>query len=100
MPSRNISVEARERLRVQQEAEAKAVAAYGAAEAKLEATVVRRADVLAAQDELVRDAESDLAESAARLVEVSGFDRALLILGTAKGVLRRQLAAVKRGGAV
>lgn len=96
MSSRNIPAEARERLRGQQEAEAKAVAAYGAAEAKLEATVARRADVLAAQDELVAAAESDVAESAVRLVEVSGFDRAVLILGTPKGTFRRRVATVKR----
>ena len=52
-----VSLAARERLRDHQAAAAKAVGAHGAALARLEAVISRRAEVLAAQDLLVADAK-------------------------------------------
>jgi len=98
MSPRNISIEARERLRAQQEAEAKAVRTHSAALATLKTAVAKRADLVAIQDELVAVAQSGVALAAGHLVEVSGIDRAALILGLPKGSLRRQLASVKRRG--
>jgi hypothetical protein len=94
--NRSISIEARERLRAQQEAEAKAVAAHSAAVGRLAATTTRRAEVIAGQDQLISHAEAHVAAAAAEVIEVSGLDRAAVILGVPKGLLRRQLTAAKR----
>ena len=93
MSNRSLSIEARERLRAQQEAEAKAVASHSAAVGRLATTTARRAEVIASQDELVTQAEVHVAVAAAEVVEVSGLERASVILGVPKGSLRRQLTA-------
>jgi hypothetical protein len=92
MSNRSLSIEARERLRAQQETEAKAVAAHSVAVGRLAATTARRAEVIAAQDELIRQAMAHVAVAAAEVIEVSGLERASVILGVPKGSLRRQLA--------
>jgi hypothetical protein len=94
--NRPISIQARQRLRTQQEAEAKAVAAHSAAVGRLAATTARRAEVIAAQDELVAQAEARVAIAASEVMEVSGLDRASVILAVPKGCLRRQLTATRR----
>lgn len=96
MSNRSISIEARERLRGQQETEAKAVAAHCAAVGRLAATTARRAEVIAGQDELIAQAEAYVAVAAAEVIEVSGLDRAGVILGVPKGSLRRQMTAAKK----
>jgi hypothetical protein len=94
--NRSISIEARERLRAQQEAEAKAVAAHGAAVGRLAATTARRAEVIAGQDELIAHAEGHVAVAAAEVIQVSGLDRAAVILGVPKGSLRRQMTVARQ----
>lgn len=96
MSTRSISVQARQRLRAQQDAEARAVAAHGAAVGRLATTTAKRAEAIAAQDELVAQVEGQVAATAAGVVEVSGLERAAAILGVPKGVLRRQLASARR----
>ncbi len=54
------------------------------------------AKAVAAHAESVAQAEAEVFASATEVVEVSGLERAALILGVATGVLRRQLAAAKQ----
>lgn len=98
MASRLISLEARERLRAQQAEEAKAVSAHTVACSRLESVLEKRADVLAAQDQIVAAAEEEVAVAAAGVVAVSGFARATAILGATQASLRRQLTVAKGRG--
>jgi regulator of protease activity HflC (stomatin/prohibitin superfamily) len=95
MPTHSISLEARERLRAQQNEEASAVAAHGAATARLDTAAARRNQVILAQEKVVAEAEARVAEAARKVVKVSGFERASVILGIPKGTLRRHLATAK-----
>jgi hypothetical protein len=95
MSNRLISLEARERLRTQQAEEAKAVSAHAVACSRLESVVEKRAEVLAAQDQIVSATEEEVAVAAARVVAVSGFARAVAILAASPASLRRQLAVAK-----
>jgi regulator of protease activity HflC (stomatin/prohibitin superfamily) len=95
MPTNSISLEARERLRAQQNEEASAVAAHGAATARLDSAAARRNRVILAQDKVVAEAEAKVTEAARKVVRVSGFERAAVILGIPKGTLRRHVATTK-----
>ncbi len=72
------------------------MAAHSAALGRLEAVASKRAEAIAAQDELVARAEAQVSIAATSVVEVSGFERASVILGVPKGSLRRQLSASRQ----
>ena len=95
MSTRSISLEGRERLRAQQAKEVEAVGAHAGARLRLESALAKRGQIIAAQDELVAEAEAGVAVAAAGVVSVSGFARATVILGTSPAALRRQLAVAK-----
>ncbi len=96
MPSKApMSLAARERLRDHQAAAAKAVAAYSAARARLEAVTSRRAEVLAAQDRLVAAANAEVAAALVTAANVMGVDVAATLLDVSKAeVLRVRKAAL------
>ena len=85
----------RERLRDHQAAAAKAVGAHGAAMARLEAVISRRADVLAAQDSLVAAANAEVAAAVVTAAEVMGVDVAASLLDLTKAEVRRMRKAEK-----
>jgi hypothetical protein len=97
MSSRLIFPEARERLRVQQAEEAKAVSNHTVACSRLNSVLERRAELLATQERFVLAAEEQVAVAAAGVVAVSGFARTAAILGATPASLRRQIALAKAG---
>lgn len=90
---------ARERLREAQAAESRAVASVYAAEAKVEAAIIKRDNARATADGWVADATDLRDQARADLVSVSGADRAALLLGLGKLELRRSVAACSQDGA-
>src|SRR5262249_28932687 len=92
-PARNVvDLSARERLRAAQAAEARAVSAVLAAEAKVEAAIAKRDKAYAAADSWV--AAANAVRDAARLdlASVSGVSRAAVLLDITKTELRRSLS--------
>jgi hypothetical protein len=72
-----------------------AVCAHAGARLRLQSALAKREQVIAAQNELVAEAEAGVALAAATVVSVSGFNRATAILGATPAALRRQVAAAK-----
>jgi hypothetical protein len=64
---------------------------------RLETAIAKRVEVIAAQDELVAEANARVATAVLQVVGISGLTRATIILGVPKGLLRRQLASAKQG---
>lgn len=91
---RPMDTQARERLRAAQQAETTAVAVVFSAQAALEEAVARRERTVAAATVAVTTAEAELGAARAALVEVSGLERAAVLLGTSKAELRKAVAAV------
>jgi hypothetical protein len=94
-------VVARERLRRAQQEEVRAVSAVCAAQCGLAAARLKRDRAVAAADAVVVDAERELATAQTALVEVSGLDRAGVLLGLNRAALRRArtvAAAVRHAG--
>jgi hypothetical protein len=89
MSARSIPAEIRERLRAHQDAEAQALAAATAATARRESAELRRSEVVAAQDELVRAAAAQEEASMVDLAAASGVDRAAALLDISVVTLRR-----------
>lgn len=85
-------VQARERLRKAQDAEARAVSAVCSAQDALAAAGRKRDRVVAAAEAIVTKAELAVAAAHADLVEVSGLARAASLLGTDKASLRKARA--------
>jgi hypothetical protein len=95
------NVVARERLRRAQQDEVRAVSAVCAAQCGLTAARLKRDRAAAAADALVAEAERGLAIAQTGLVEVSGLDRAGVLLGLNRAALRRArvvAAAARRNG--
>jgi len=82
-------VVARERLRRAHQEEVRAVSAVCAAQCGLAAARLKRDRAVAAADAVVVDAERELATAQTALVEVSGLDRAGVLLGLNRAALRR-----------
>jgi hypothetical protein len=82
-------VQARERLREAQKAEARAVSAVCAAQDALAAAGRKRDRAVAAADAILAKAEQAVAVAHADLVEISGLARAAGLLGTDKASLRK-----------
>ena len=90
MPSKApMSSAARERLRDHQAAAAKAVGAYSAARARLEAVTSRRAEVLATQDCLVAAANAEVAAALVTATNVMGVEVAATLLDVSKAEVHR-----------
>ena len=89
MSARSIPAEIRERLRAHQDAEAQALATAAAATARREAAELRRSEVVAAQDDLVRAAVAQEEASMVDLATASGVDRASALLDISPVTLRR-----------
>ncbi len=90
-------LQARERLREAQAAEARAVTAVYAADAERDKAIARRDEAVAAATTVVEAADADLAAARAGLVAVSGVDRAAILLGATRSELRRAAAASANG---
>lgn len=89
MSARSLPPDVRDRLRVHQESEAKAVAAITAASSRREAAVARRREIVAAQDELVEAAVAHEEAAIVELATTSGIERAAAILNMPLPALRR-----------
>jgi hypothetical protein len=88
-------VQARERLREAQDAEARAVSAACAAQEALAAAIGRRDTAVAAANALLAEAEQAVASAQASVVAVSGVERASVLLGVSRTVLRKARATVE-----
>jgi hypothetical protein len=86
---RSIPLDVRDRLRAHQEAEAQAVTATTVATARREAAILRRDEVVAAQDELVRMAVSQEEATMVDLAATSGVERAAALLDMPIPMLRK-----------
>ena len=93
-----VSLAARERLRDHQAAAAKVVGAHGAALARLEAVTARRAEVLAAQDLLVADANAEVAAAVVTAAQLMGADVAATLLDVSRAEVRRLTKAARLAG--
>lgn len=91
------NVVARERLRRAQQDEVRAVSAVCAAQCGLAAARLKRHRAVAAADAVVVEAERELAVAQTGLVEVSGLDRAGVLLGLNRAALRRARAIATAG---
>ena len=90
-----LDVHTRERLREAQSAEGRAVKAVCSAQAAVESARAKRDSAYLAANKVVERAEHRLTSAHAQLVEVSGLDRAAVLLGANRHVLRRALAAAR-----
>ena len=97
-PHAPVSLAARERLRDHQAAAAKAVAIHGAALARLDTTISRRADVLAAQDALVATASAEVVAAVSAVAQVMGVDLAAAMLDLPKAEVHRATKTAKTVG--
>jgi hypothetical protein len=88
-PTTHVSLAARERLRDHQTVAAKAVAAHSASQARLDAAISRRADVIAGQDALVATARAEVAAAVVSVAQVMGAEVAADVLALSKAEVRR-----------
>jgi hypothetical protein len=92
-------VEARERLRQAQDAEARSVSAVYAAQNALAAATAKRDRAVAAAEAVLAEAQRAVAVAQANLAAVSGIDRASTLLGVTSAALRRARAMIAERGA-
>jgi hypothetical protein len=90
-------VATRERLIKAQRAEAQALTAVCAAEEILRKACAKRDAILAAAQAVVDDAQSEVEETQAALIRVSGLDRAALLVDADPGELRKVAILERRG---
>lgn len=91
-------IHARERLRDAQVAEARAVSAVCTAQTAVDRAHAKREQAIAAAARAVARAERALAVAHTALVEVSGLERAAVVLGLPAKRLRQAVAAVRADG--
>ena len=88
MSSPRITDEQRGLLRERQRLDTAALAAHAAAAARLDAAQAHRAEVLAREDALVREAKATLSSALAHLVDRVGVEQASTLTGTPVEVKR------------
>ena len=82
MSTPRITDEQRTRLRERLRLDTAALAAHAAAAARLDTAQAHRAEALAREDALVREAKAALADALAHLVERVGVEQASILTGT------------------
>jgi len=85
-------VQARERLRLAQDSEARAVSAVCAAQDALAAAKRKRDKTVAAADAVLAEADRAVSAAQANLVAISGLERASALLGVNRTELRKARA--------